>query len=88
LAAIEKLLLVILIDADGAVMSRDTLAAYLGVTERRVGQLLSGLKQRGVLSTYRVARTNRYRLHFSRLAGDIREHPAFIAAAFSTRSRI
>lgn len=62
LSAVDKLLLVIVAAALGGV-SQQTLATYLGVSERRVRQLVADLQQRGVLKVYRDRqnkRRNRY----------------------------
>ncbi len=59
LLAVDKMLLVIVAASRGGT-SQQTMATYLGVSERQVRQIVSDLKQCGVLRVFRHGRTNRY----------------------------
>lgn len=72
LTAVEKLLLIVLLEPDHARCPQRTMANYLGVTERRVRQLIAGLKQRGVLAVVRLRRGNAYRVQPHELPTDDR----------------
>jgi DNA primase len=67
LTAVEKLLLIILLEPDHACCPQRTMANYLGVTERRVRQLIAGLKERGVLDVVRQRPGNSYHVQSYKL---------------------
>lgn len=62
ISTVEKLLLTtfaVLVGRRSALSQQD-LAMYLGVSERRVRQLVAGLKERGLLDVRRHGRSNQY----------------------------
>lgn len=67
LTAVEKLLLIILVDTRGRTTpTQNALASYLGVTERHVRQLVASLRGRGILTTRPSKRSVIYSIHRSR----------------------
>lgn len=59
LPAVEKLLLIVLAVSHG-ITPQQTMAMHLGVTQRRVRQLVADLQRRGILRVFRYGRSNRY----------------------------
>lgn len=69
ISPIEKLLLIILASLNWprSRLSQQDLAIYLGVSQRRIRQLVAGLKERGLLQVHRHGRNNHYSVHTGRL---------------------